>query len=326
MAIAPAPTTTHAVFRHEALLYRGTQEFLTTIGSFVLDGVAAGEPVLVAVDAVRGRLLRDLLGPHLNGGEAGITYADIDELARNPARLIPAWRDFVAGQTPGVRVRGVGESIWPGRSRAEVLEVQRHEVLLSMAFGDAADIWLLCPYDVENLDADVIDEAFRSHPWVIEQEAVRPGGGQGGVPWTRRLDAPLEGPPPLGTLRHAVSPRGLSALRREVGGWARTEGMPEDRADLFVLAVNELTTNSVEHGGGAGELYLWRDGAELVAEARDRGHIREPMVGRVRPGREQGNGRGIWLVNHVCDLVQLRSSPGGTTARIRMRVDAAPPG
>jgi len=321
----PAPGTTRTSFRHEALLYRSTSEYLSSVGTFILDGVAAGEPVLVGVDPVRGQLLRDLLGPHLNG-DAGITFADIDELARNPARLIPAWRDFIAQQAPGVRVRGVGESIWPGRSRAEVLEVQRHEALLAMAFGNAEDIWLLCPYDVENLDADVIAEAFRSHPWVIEQESLRPGGGEGSDVATPHLDEPLGDPPYEAAVQHAVTDLGLAALRQLVYAWAGATGMPEDRVDLFVLAVNELTTNSIEHGGGSGELYLWRDGTEVVAEAQDLGHIVEPLVGRVRPGREQSSGRGIWLVNQICDLVQLRSSPGGTTARIRMRVDAAPPG
>jgi hypothetical protein len=31
-------------------------------------------------------------------------------------------------------------------------------------------------------------------------------------------------------------------------------------------------------------------------------------------------GQGLWVVNHVCDLVERRSSPVGTTTRMRFRL------
>ena len=32
-------------------------------------------------------------------------------------------------------------------------------------------------------------------------------------------------------------------------------------------------------------------------------------------------GRGLWLANQLCNLVQIRSSPEGTTVRLHMRLD-----
>ena len=83
-----------------------------------------------------------------------------------------------------------------------------------------------------------------------------------------------------------------------------------------MLAVNELATNSVRYGGGRGEMLLWREGRMLLCEIRDEGHITDPLVGRSRPTPEANNGRGLWLANQLCDLVQIRSSPQGSSVRV----------
>ena len=85
-----------------------------------------------------------------------------------------------------------------------------------------------------------------------------------------------------------------------------------------MLAVHELATNSVRHGGGHGTCRLWRDGTALVCEVSDHGWITDPMAGRRRPAADQPGGRGLWLVNQLCDAVELRSSPAGTVVRVRM--------
>ena len=51
------------------------------------------------------------------------------------------------------------------------------------------------------------------------------------------------------------------------------------------------------------------------------GRFRDPLVGRVRPGEAQESGRGMWIVNQLCDLVQVRSVDAGTTVRVRMALD-----
>jgi hypothetical protein len=36
------------------------------------------------------------------------------------------------------------------------------------------------------------------------------------------------------------------------------------------------------------------------------------------PDPDPESGRGLWLVNQLCDLVQIRSGPSGTTIRVHM--------
>ena len=77
-----------------------------------------------------------------------------------------------------------------------------------------------------------------------------------------------------------------------------------------MLAVNEVLSNSLQHAGEGGTLRLWHDADGLVCEVRDRGHISQPLIGREEPGIGQIGGHGMWLVNLVCDLVQVRSTRG----------------
>ena len=68
------------------------------------------------------------------------------------------------GQAIGRPARGIGEPIWPGRRPEEILECQLHEALLNLAVDPELPFWLVCPYDSEHLDSEVIAEAGRSHP------------------------------------------------------------------------------------------------------------------------------------------------------------------
>jgi hypothetical protein len=42
------------------------------------------------------------------------------------------------------------------------------------------------------------------------------------------------------------------------------------------------------------------------------------MAGRERPTAERDRGRGLWMVNQLCDLVQLRSFPEGAAVRVHL--------
>ena len=50
-------------------------------------------------------------------------------------------------------------------------------------------------------------------------------------------------------------------------------------------------------------------------DAHDAGFIGDPLVGRRVPDPMQEDGRGVWMANQLCDLVQIRSSDAGTIVR-----------
>jgi anti-sigma regulatory factor (Ser/Thr protein kinase) len=118
----------------------------------------------------------------------------------------------------------------------------------------------------------------------------------------------------------AFTVRDLGVVRRFVSGGAQEALMDSKRARDLVLAVNELATNSLCHGGGTGTLRMWVEGGELLCEVRDRGHIADPLVGRIAPKPGQLSGRGLWVVSRLCDLVQIHSTPTGSVVRVHMRL------
>ena len=66
-------------------------------------------------------------------------------------------------------------------------------------------------------------------------------------------------------------------------------------------------------------MHIWTSGHEVICQVDDGGWITDPMAGRKRPP-PGAPGQGLWVVNHVCDLVERRSSPVGTTTRMRFRL------
>jgi anti-sigma regulatory factor (Ser/Thr protein kinase) len=111
----------------------------------------------------------------------------------------------------------------------------------------------------------------------------------------------------------------LARMRRWVRCNAEDAGLEDERVDDLVLAVNELASNSIRHGGGHGLLEMWLQRDRVICSVSDRGHIVPPAAGRVRPAADQLSGRGLWLVEELADRVEISSSLlDGSTVRISM--------
>jgi anti-sigma regulatory factor (Ser/Thr protein kinase) len=125
--------------------------------------------------------------------------------------------------------------------------------------------------------------------------------------------------PPAGAAAIDFDADGLGALRELVAGEAQRAGFAGRQGEDFLVAANEIATNSVRHGGGGGRLVVWSQDETLLCEVRDAGAIADPLVGRRRPAPGQSGGYGVWIANQVCDLVQVRTSESGSVVRLHMR-------
>ena len=298
-------------YRHEAFLYSGRAEFVSGTMSFIREAVSAGDPVLVVLSREKVDLLRRELG-----AEAGnVSFADMARVGGNPARIIAVWQAFVAAHAGARQLWGIGEPVHPGRSPTELAECQLHEALLNVAFDAATPFWLLCPYDLEALADDVIDEARRTHPFVARGGQRQGGGSFRSIDLADPFDRPVP-PRPADAAAMSFQAGRLRRVRAFVAAQAAHAGLDAESAAAMALAVTEIATNSVRYGGGQGELRAWVQDGSLVCEVSDRGHITSPLVGRVRPVLDGQGGAGLWVANQLCDLVQIFSSPGGTTVRL----------
>ncbi|MFF4099086.1 anti-sigma factor RsbA family regulatory protein [Streptomyces sp. NPDC001903] len=302
-------------FVHPALFYQGQAEYLAGVGGFVRAALAADEPVLVAVPGAR----LDALRESLDVGGAEVAWTDMTRLGRNPGRILAALQEFADRHAGGRPARIVGEPIWPGRSRAEVLEATRHEALINSAFA-GRHATILCPYDVLGLPAAVVSDARRTHPTVIAEgkDLLSPEYSEASAVCAD-CDEPL--PEPEGSVpRHSYASGELGGVRAYTEAWARGTALGAARRGDLILAVSEAAANSLAHGGGSGSLRLWNtaDGG-VVAEVRDGGHLADPLLGRRRPSLASvGGGRGLWMIHQLCDLVEIRASESGLTLRMHI--------
>ncbi len=301
-------------YRHAALFYAGREEFVRRTARFIRAGLPGREPTLIVVSSEKIDLLRRELGPD----GASVRFADMTDVGSNPARIIPAWQEFIDAY-PGRQLRGIGEPIYPERDAAEMIECQHHERLLNLALADSK-LFLVCPYDTTALPPAVIAEANHSHPLIAGEHGEHTCDDYAGAHSSNALlAAPLPEPTPQPeAIRFGLGELGM--VRSVVQSAAARAGLDSARSEDLVMAVNELTTNSVRHGGGEGTVRVWTEPHEMICEVRDRGTIEDPLAGRRRPSGENSSGYGLWLANGLCDLVQVRTGPGLNIVRVHMRI------
>lgn len=305
-----APARALQSFRHEAWLWRDAADFTTALVPFIVDGLASGEPVMVAVGPEHTEWLRNGLGKQFED----VLFVDMTLVGRNPNLLIDVWQRFLESR-PGQTgpARGIGEPVWPGRSTAEVEECQLHEALLNVAIDPDIPFWLVCPYDLEGLDPAVVDEARRSHPMTLEAGSYLPSPHYAGRAHADSLFAAelaeLGGAPHECTVNASDTGRLHTYLKLEF--WVN--GLALDQATHLAGAVEELVQHSLHRGAQTVTVRSWSQRHALICEVSDDRLVDDPLHGRSLP--RGGDHDGLWRANQACDLVQLRSNSTGTIIR-----------
>ncbi|GLY39777.1 anti-sigma regulatory factor [Amycolatopsis sp. NBRC 101858] len=298
-------------FAHPALFYRDDAEYLTGTVPFVWSGLAAGEPVAVAVPGRNLELLRRELG-----ADAGrVRLLDMTDAGRNPGRIIPRVLRAFADAHPGP-VRIIGEPVWAERSAVEYPACVQHEALINSAFA-GRDVTILCPYDVARLDPAALADAEATHPVVIDGAGRRPSSAYDPDDVLARYNRPL--PPASDRVAELPDTTNLAAARAMATTHAAAGGLSAEQVSDVLVVVTELLSNSVEHGSGTGTVRLWSEGGEFVCEVHDGGKLTDPLAGRRPATPEQRRGRGLLLVNYLADLVRLHTGDHGTTFRAYFR-------
>lgn len=306
--------------RHDALLYADDRDYLDGIRAFVTDGRAAGEPVLVAVPTHRLAPVRDALA----GLDDEVEFADLAVLGRNPAAIIPTTLHRFVRRFPGRRLRIIGESLWPERPSATYPHCVEHEAVIDLAFA-GHPLATRCLFDRTRLPAAALADIRRTHRWLITQGVARISPDhQRPHDVLARLAGPLPAPPP-DALTRPVEATGLAALRSAVAAVATAAGLTDDRLDDLRIAVTELASNALTHAAPPATVRCWVASGELLCEVSSRGELRDPLAGRVPPPPESVRGRGLLLVQQLCDLVDIRTADGSTTVRLHLGLPVVAP-
>ena len=297
--------------RHVLCRYDDAAAYQDALDRFVREGLARDEATLIAVPAAP-CLVRSPDGHH-----DLVTLTDMSELGRNPARAIPALRSFADAHADRP-IRIMTEFIWPGRSAEEMCEAARHEALVETALAGVRGE-VACLYDASGLPRLVLEDAERTHRWQGGPDAVAPSpayAGQGRIPADCSL--PLPRPPADAEIvDYSSDLRPVRAMVKAVG---RRAGLDPGRVTDLVLAVSELAANTLRHTGRAGIARAWKTKREVICQVSDTGFIADPMAGLAERSIDEPSGKGLWLVNQICDLVEMRTAENGTVVRLHVRL------
>jgi anti-sigma regulatory factor (Ser/Thr protein kinase) len=175
---------------------------------------------------------------------------------------------------------------------------------------------MICSYDQRQLSPEVLADARRTHPQLsggyANAEYTDPSGLC--AEWQLELSPPPEGA--HATLDFDGDP---APVRRFVVSEAARLGLPGARLDDLILAVNEVATNAIRHGAGNGQVRVWRDRRYVLCEVFDPGQATNGLFGMVPPNPDSEGGHGMWITRQLCDLVEIRTLPSGTTVRLYIR-------
>ncbi|MDH6466293.1 serine/threonine-protein kinase RsbW [Micromonospora sp. A200] len=107
----------------------------------------------------------------------------------------------------------------------------------------------------------------------------------------------------------------VATLRHALHAEVTAVGLTGDAGYDFVLAVHELVTNAVRHGGGRGHLELRRQDDVLTCEIIDQGPAPGHLPVRL-PAVDTAGGRGLWLAHQLTEGLILTRRLDGVTATV----------
>lgn len=330
---------------HQALLYGSAEEYAELAARCLHDGLVAGDAVVVAAVPEHADLLRERLGEEADRIEfvaardwfrgpmhaLGLLHdrARDDWWPRGRLRLLAETRP---PQLPGSGTAGSGTAGSGDRAALEEREWSRVDSILNVLFAATPSI-IVCAHDLRSAAPEAPTGPARTHPELLTMRGPRPSEH-----YVDPLDfyaecnaVPLPPPPTDRAVSRPFASGSLPGLREFMSEHLAKVGVPGEQTLRFVLAVNEVATNIIRHGGGRGSLWLWTepDGpdeagtgrpVEVVCDLTDPARrLDDRFLGYIPP-RPYENGAGMWAVRRLCHIVEIRSGASGTVVRLHMRV------
>ncbi|GAA2708810.1 anti-sigma factor RsbA family regulatory protein [Micromonospora olivasterospora] len=303
----------HRGYYHEAVCYGSDDELLAVATPFLLGGVAAGEPTVVALGTRNAALVRAALPP-----DSGVTFLPGDGMYPRPTSAIRSYRDLLAAYVrQGARqIRIIGE-LPPAALGVTWDWWARYESAVNHAY-DEFPLWSMCAYDTRTTPAHVLAEVARTHPRHTTPDGRHLPSPTYVEPATYLRESPpapadpLQATPPQVDL---TSPTAAQA-RAAVQGAARGR-LPADDVQDLVVAVSETVSNALRHGRPPVRMRLWAGPDRIVVTVSDGGQgPTDPFAGLLPTGNGAVGGLGLWIAYQSCNHVTSHRGPDGFTLRL----------
>jgi anti-sigma regulatory factor (Ser/Thr protein kinase) len=312
-----APRGGSRSYVHEVTFPESAEDLAAVAVPFLQAGLDAGDAAVVAVSDRTGALLHDALG---TDDDRVVVLPPRGVYRRRTPSALTEFRRLATERTAaGFRgMRVVAETQF-GTLPREWQEWERYESVVNVALA-GLPVWGLCVYDPQRLPDQVLESGLASHPWV--RTADGPTANPAFVApadYLRTLPVPaepLEDTPPLLALDDV---RDYVALRHTVAGTLATLTGSRDLREDFLLAIDEMASNAVRHGGPPVSLRLWATPDRAVCRITDSGAgLDDPFAGYGPAHGEDlsRGGMGLWLARQLCDHVDVLPERPGVTVRL----------
>jgi anti-sigma regulatory factor (Ser/Thr protein kinase) len=295
-------------FTHSAFLYDSLETYVAFLVPFICEGLERDEAVAMVAPAAHIAPVRAGLG----ADAAEVRFRFAEEWSIRPLRTVGTWSQVLRTASAAGRLstRIVHEINFDDQTPSWVRAESAINAALS---GQSAH--LLCPFP----KGPAVDSALRTHKiffdhgWHVSDEFVPPATLLSEV---AEPVFPAEGEPIV------VAPLGDSVadLRAHLRNRATAEQwLPPDRVEVLALALSELASNGIRHGGGNRELRVWLNPAAVVCEVTNEGaRPPGPLAGYLPPVPGVAGGMGLWLVGQICDALSVHTTNGVTHARFAL--------
>lgn len=302
--------------RHEALMYRTEDDFVSALGPFVLEGVEGGEAVFAAGVPRNLEALRTAIG----GAADEVLFVDVNDWYIKPARTLGAYLSFISGQLdegrPAVRI--FGEVVWLDRYLDLQREWIRYETSLNSILGDLP-VWVMCTYDTERLNPSKIDAARATHPTVIEH-GVESANDRYTSPEQMMVDLTTHMPIPLRHEERRFDAGDVVGPTAFVIDHARRAGLTEDARSNVAAAASEIVMGAAARASGPVLVAAWTDDEDFICQIEDENSTPpDPLAGYGPPLPNAADDWGLWLARHLSDLLEVGIGSRGTAVRLKMR-------
>jgi anti-sigma regulatory factor (Ser/Thr protein kinase) len=305
----------HVGHFHEAGFYRSDADFRALIVPFAEEGIAAGEPVILAYDTRKNSLLRSWLTD-----PSAVDFIGGESAYAAPARAIATYRrlfeSHVARGAGQIRVAGELPHLGNG-GRFEGWD--RYESAVNTVWDDFP-VWGRCLYNTTTAPAAVIDIVRRTHPYIISPTGQRRASDDYQDPLAFEglayVPDPLEGSPPLAELVNRPAAEARHALAQIARG-----RIPAATLEDMLIGVTEAVANAQHHGRPPATVRIWAAPDRIVATIHDTGPGPADRLAGLVPAAgitsDRRLGLGLWVIHQLDVDITLRRADGGFTVRLR---------
>lgn len=304
-------------FEHVAVLYGSDEQLRERVMPYIEEGLRRDGNILVNVSAGAEQVLRDGLGSAAS--QVQWSPPEISDHLRL-GQMYESYRDYLAEQHHTGAPTSIVAELDSDDDAHRVDQYLRYESMANEAYAPYG-YPMICLWDERRYPPDVLARVRATHPQILGEQGHQVisadyrepadylgGAGQSrpAAPATPRIDI------------HFDTAEDLVALRRHFRMWAMNLELSADEVSDVISAVDEVTTNALEHGGPPARVRSWVDGTTLVVQVDDQGRRPIPPTGGFhRPAPGSPRGRGLWMARQFADVVTIHSGSDGNAVSLR---------